>query len=256
MNSQITMNLENLRQKYSNLLIKYKAAVSDYINFLNNSPENTAFVSIQGQAFNGTGSAGQSNANTLQQCIASCSSLKACTGATFVSDKCMLRTGDSPVITSSSSSYAIIPKQKQLLLNMEDINTQLLSVNKELMNEIKVSQPVYDQTNKETYLKNKELIEAYEKLLEERRVIDETLNQYETLNNTENEQQIKVTQNYYSYILLFIIVVAIIFALYKLFTPTIITGSIIQRGGDLGISAYYIVFGVILFVIILRYSIN
>ena len=31
----ITMDLESLRQKYSNLLIQYKGAVADYVNYLN-----------------------------------------------------------------------------------------------------------------------------------------------------------------------------------------------------------------------------
>ena len=77
----ITIDLENLRQKYSNLLIKYKAAVTDYVNYLNvqsqqqcsdpsanntNCKNNEKLVSIQGKAFNGTGSAGQSTATTLE----------------------------------------------------------------------------------------------------------------------------------------------------------------------------------------------
>ena len=34
-NSSITMDLENLKQEYSNLLIQYKSAVADYVNYLN-----------------------------------------------------------------------------------------------------------------------------------------------------------------------------------------------------------------------------
>ena len=33
--SSITMDLESLRQKYSNLLIQYEGAVADYVNYLN-----------------------------------------------------------------------------------------------------------------------------------------------------------------------------------------------------------------------------
>ena len=33
--NSITMDLENLRQKYSNLLIQYKGAVADYVKYLN-----------------------------------------------------------------------------------------------------------------------------------------------------------------------------------------------------------------------------
>lgn len=252
MNSQITLDLENLRQQYSNLLLKYQAAVAEYTTYLNNPSNDNQFVTIKGQAFNGTGSAGQSSANALQKCVASCSNSKTCTGATFVSNKCMIRTGESPLVSSSANSYAIIPKSKQLLLNMEDINKQLLDINSQISKKIKVSEPVYDKTNQETYLKNKELIDNYEKLLEERRTIAETLNQYESLESAENENQLVTNKHYYTYILLTILALGIIILLYRMssFRPTSVT-PIIQSGGELGTSAYYIVFGIIITIIII-----
>jgi len=277
----ITIDLENLRQKYSNLLIQYKAAVADYVNYLNEQSQqpcseltangtnlnttstpncktnNEPLVSIQGQAFNGTGSAGESTATTLQDCVASCTSSNTCTGATFISNKCQLRIGDSPIVPSSQNSYAIVPKGKQLLLNVEDINQQLLDINKKLVNKIKVSEPVYDKINSDTALKNQELIKHYESLIEERRNIETILNEYETLDNTENETEIKITQNYYSYILLFILASVVILLLYKMFGSEKINSvqsPTIQYGGDLGVNAYYIVFGLIIFIIILHFS--
>ena len=260
----ITMDLENLRKKYSNLLIQYKTAVADYINHLNGQTQqpyknNQQLVTIQGQAFNGTGSAGQSSATTLQECVASCNSSKTCTGATFISNKCEIRTGDSPLVPSSKNSYAIIPKGKKLLLNMENINQQLLAVNKKILDKIEVSEPVYDETNSESKSKNQELIQNYKKLIEERKTIEKILNEYETLDNTENENQIKISQNYYSYILLLILVLATGFLLYKMFgsgNTNITTNSSIQYGGDLGINAYYMTFGLILLIIFFNFSIK
>ncbi len=337
MNSQITLDLENLRKKYSNLLLNYKKATAEYIGYLNEQSKlpckkyssdstgvdqacydyiwkksgcgtgtyqpgagsswaqsqtlngliddsfvwatltdsshregcygnstkyNTStspdyninaqpLVSIQGQSFTGTGSAGQSSATTLQDCMASCATSDTCTGATFVSNKCMIRTGDSPLIPSAQDSHAIIPKGKQLLFNMEDINRQLLEVNNQLVEKTKITEPVYDKTNEETYLKNQELLHTYDKLLEERRIIAATLNEYETLENTENENQIKITKNYYTYILLSILAVAMIAILYKMFgsVNTNARPPVIQSGGDLGENAYYIVFGLIAIVI-------
>lgn len=228
----ITIDLENLRQKYSNLLIKYKGAVTDYVNYLNvqsqqcsdlsanntNCKNNEQLVSIQGKAFNGTGSAGQSTATTLQKCMVECANSETCSGATFISNKCQLRIGDSPIVPSSQDSYAIIPKGKELLLNVEDINQQLLDVNKELVNKIKVTEPVYYEINNDNALKNLELIQTYEKLLEERRNIVKLLNEYETLDNTENQTQININQNYYLYVLLFILAFVVVMLLYKMFS--------------------------------------
>lgn len=214
-NASATIDLENLRQKYSNVLTQYKSSVADYINYLNANKKE--LVTIQGQAFNGTGSAGESSATTLQECVASCSNSKTCSGATFVSNECQIRTGDSPLMSSSENSYAIIPKGKQLLINVEKYNQQLLDINKQLTQKIKALEPLYDKTANEVKNKNQELLENYNELIQERENIMKMLNDYETLENQENNNQIKVTQNYYWYILLVILAFLMIFLLYKTF---------------------------------------
>ena len=255
MSNNSTIDLEILRQKYSNLLIQYKSAVADYVNYLqsNSNINKQQLVTIKGQAFNGTGSAGQSSATTLRNCVASCSNSKKCTGATFISNKCEIRTGYSPIVISSENSYAIIPKGKQLLLNMENLNQQLLDVNQTLVKKIKILEPVYNEKNNESKLKNQELIQNYENLLEERENITKKLNEYETLENAENDNQVKLTQNYYSYILLLILVLVVFILLYKMFGSG---SNTTQYGGELGINAYYMIFGLIIFVIILNFSIK
>ena len=255
-NNSITMDLENLQQKYSDLLIKYKAAVSEYILFLNNESKKSRqdqpeLVSIQGQAYIGTDSAGQSSAKTLQDCIASCSSNSKCTGATFISNKCDIRTGDSEITPSTNDSYAIIPKSKQLLLNMENINQQLLIINKEINDKIQIYQPQYYENNKMGKQKTQELLAHYENLSKERETILKMLNQYEILDRTEEQNQIKINQNYYTYILLTILAIAIIYLLYK--ASFINMPSTVQYGGDLGIGTYYIIFIIILIIISLNF---
>jgi molecular chaperone GrpE (heat shock protein) len=46
----ITMDLENLQQKYSNLLIQYKQAVADFINYLNTQSQQQ-YVNIKNFAY-------------------------------------------------------------------------------------------------------------------------------------------------------------------------------------------------------------
>jgi NADH:ubiquinone oxidoreductase subunit 3 (subunit A) len=256
MSNNSTIDLEILRQKYSNLLIQYKSAVADYVNYLqrNYNINKQQLVTIKGRAFNGTGSAGQSSATTLRNCVASCSNSKKCTGATFISNRCEIRTGDSPIVISSENSYAIIPKGKQLLLNMENLNQQLLDVNQNLVNKIKLLEPVYNEKNNESKLKNQELIQNYENLLEERENITKKLNEYETLENKENQNQIKINQNYYTYVLLIIFVVAICVLLYVVFGSTGNNStSNIQTGGKLRMNTYYIVFTLIILISIINY---
>jgi hypothetical protein len=338
----ITMDLENLRKQYSNLLIKYQAAVEEYNTYLteqhkypckkysmrstgidddcinyvwkkagcgtgslniandkklknrslgdiifiswmlskneiekcygkstnyNTSTEpdfninSQQFATVQGMEFPGTGEARswmtQKQSETMQDCIALCNSSPMCTGANFVSNKCSIRTGDSPLVTSSPDSYAIVPKEKMLLLNMEDINKQMLDINEKIENIIKTTTHVYKKTNKESKLKNKELIDNYDKLLNERRSIVEKLNEYETLAAVDNETQIITSNNYNAYILSSILVIAVITLFYKIVdSKTTQSAPIIQQGGALGKSAYYITFGLVLFVIVLSRTIN
>jgi hypothetical protein len=278
--TSITMDLENLQQEYSNLLIKYKQAVTDYISYLNIEAEqpcanfsadsknidhkcydykinNPPLTSIQGMAYTGTGSAGQSTANTLQECQADCASSSTCTGATFLSGKCNLRIGDSPIIPSSNDSYAIIPKGKQLLMNMNDLNNQLLNINKQITDKIQIGEPVYNNFKSQNDTKSQELLKNYKELEAERENIIKLLKEYETLDTTENENQIKITQNYYTYILLFILAIAVIFLLIKITLPgTTPTSPTVQYGGELNYNAYYILFMIILLVIGINFSIK
>lgn len=255
--NSITMDLENLQQQYSNLLIKYQSATSEYVTYLNKNANNkkNQFVSIKGKAYLGTGSAGNSTADTVQECMASCAHNSKCTGATFVSNQCQIRTGNSSIISSKNNSYAIVPKEKQLLLNMETINNQLISINKQITNKIESGQPIYNKSQKKSREKTKELISNYTKLLEERENIRKTLNEYETLSSVENENNIKINQNYYTYILLLILAVAVCFLLYKISTsgtpaPYV---SNIQYGGDLNNNTYLIVVGIIIIIIGIKY---
>jgi hypothetical protein len=210
-NNNNVIDLEVLRKQYSNLLISYQSAISEYTNFLNQS--DNPLVSIKGQAYNGTGSAGESNASTLEECVASCSKIKSCTGATFISNKCIVRTGDSPLISSTNDSYAIIPKKTQLLLNIESINDQLLKINSQFLDKIKSSGSDYNKTNKQMKYANRKLMSKYENLTNERTMIQKILQEHNNLDNVENQYSMKVTQNYYIYILLTIFTIIIVLIL-------------------------------------------
>jgi len=254
--TSITMDLENLQQNYSNLLIKYKQAVADYINYLNtqsqkpytqysSSRNNIDYVSIKGNAYIGTGSAGQSKARTLQDCQAQCAKNSNCTGATFISNQCQIRIGDGQIITSSSNSYAIVPKSKQLLLNMENINQQLIATNKQIINKIKVGEPIYYKFKGKVDEKSEELKKSYKDLVSERENIRKLLDEYETLNSTDGENMIKINQNYYSYILLLIVAIVVIVLLIKISYPS----SISIPMPELGDKKYYILLGVIILIV-------
>jgi len=228
-NNSATMDLENLQKKYSNLLCKYKSAVNEYTNFLsdqaNNPDKKPSFTSINGYAVIGSQRIGIKDISSLQQCEASCAKLSNCTGATFITPKgnnrgCILSGGDPKVVRDREGTYAIITKGKQLLLNMESINEELIATNKEIVNKIKNMEPVINNNLNEKSIKNKELVDNYKDLMEERDEISNLLKDYDTLDGVENENQIKITKNYYSYFFLLILGIVFIFLLYSISFPS------------------------------------
>lgn len=208
------MDLENLQKKYSNLLIKYNKAVSDYVNYLNtktNDPTKN-YTSIKGMSFIG-GSNNKSSAKNIQQCKAQCADNSSCSGATFISNQCQIITGNGKIVPSSNDSYAIVPKEKQLLLNMERINKELIETNDEILNKIKASEPVYNDISNEINNKLVELQTGYNELEIERENIKKLVYDYETLNKKEEENTLYLTKNYYYYILLLILAVVTVILL-------------------------------------------
>lgn len=247
--NSVVIDLVKLQQQYSNTLTQYNTAVNDYMSYLNTDPS-VNFVSIEGQSYNGTGSAGESNATTVEQCQASCANLNGCSGATFISNQCMLRTGDSPLVPATNNSYAIIPQSKQMLLNIEELNQQLIELNQQMLNTITDAQPLYDETNQENSVVSQELQQTYQNLLEERNNIAKLVAQYETLGETEKENNVMITKYYYSYILLLFLAGAIIILLVKISSSS----PQQQMGGDSGHNTfgYNVLYVMIIIILIMN----
>ena len=278
------LNLESLNTEYKNLLIEYKQAVSNYVNYLkqeldpscnnnqaNNNSNNatkTAQVncntpvmsSIKGAAFWGTSSLSQNNSQTLEECKASCSTTRGCTGATYNLtngiSKCMLRKGDGNIVVGSQNDYAIVPKGQELLKIVKNINDKLTQVNEKIQKLTNVLEKTFNLEAEKSSEVNDDLINQYKILIEERDNIQSMLNEYQTLDEQQVQGDIHISQNYYSFILLMILVIVFIFMLFKFSIPSsqsTTTSTFIQSGGQLGTNAYYIVIGIILLTLLLAY---
>jgi hypothetical protein len=251
-NNPTIMTLENLQLNYSNILIQYKQSITDYLTYLNQN--NKSFVTMKDYSYLGTGTLLDINNTNLNNCKALCESNVNCSGATFKSNICSLKKGNSQIITSLDGSYAIIPQGKKLLMNMENLNQELIATSKEISNTLNQLDPYFNNNILDRKNNTMELVENYTKLINERENILKLLNDYKTLDNTQNENEIKITQNYYFYILYFILIIVILYLLYKINYPS--SSSNIQYIGELNINAYYIIFIIIILVIILRYLLS
>jgi hypothetical protein len=261
------LNLEILSAKYDNLLMQYKSAVADYINYLNNSnPADKTLSSIPGQAFWGTGPAGTqevyNNITDVNSCAALCLKTTNCTGATFNpttygKPMCWLRTGDGNPVPSKPEDYAIIPSSTAILLNIQNINTQLTNVNNQILEKINNSNTLYSDQYAERSQKAAILLANYQNLNAERIKIENMVNEYQDLDQAQIEGSLKINENYYSFILLFALSIFTIILLYKMSgssTSSSSSGSFFnQQGGELGFNVYYLILIIIILAIVIYY---
>jgi hypothetical protein len=240
--NSIILNLETLRTTYKNLLIEYQQAVANYVSYLKQDPSSnsmvTKYVTINGQQFLGGGALSQNNSATLNDCIASCSSNPQCTGATYnptnyKQPMCFLRKGDGNLVKGLSSDIAIVPKGKQLLSIVQNINQQLNETNTKIQQLAKQAQPTYKELNQKKESENEILMKQYAQLTAERVKIDKMLDEYETLDKTQNQGTIQTNKNYYVYILLCLFAILIVFLLVKFVASSSQQnqGSMYQSGG-------------------------
>lgn len=251
------LDLESLTTEYSNLLISYKQAVTDYVNYLKQEsnqidPSNSTpttqktFVTISGSTYWGSSSVGENNSTTVQQCQASCANTPGCTGATFNNSNsssgttCWLRGGDGNLSTGTANDTAIVQTGKQLLSMIENINTELKSTNKKIQDKIALMKPEYNEQLINSKEKTEELITQFNMLSEDRDNLKKLLAEYETLDQQEESGNMRINQNYYSFLLLIGVVIIIIIIIISLSSsPSQNKNVNIQTGGGLKSSTYY-----------------
>ena len=238
----LALDLETLNKEYENLLIQYQQAVINYVNYLKQDVSgndlSNNMVQIQGSQYLGTSALSQNNSPTVDQCQASCASTPGCSGATFNGTNykqpmCLLRSGDGDIVNGLPNDYAIVPKQKQLLLIVQKINAQLTDINDQIQRKTTSGQPIYDKLNEEKNVETENLQKQFTQLISERENINKLLKEYQTLDQTQTEGSIMTNKNYYTYILLCALLLLILFLLFKyMASPTSQnTGYVAQTGG-------------------------
>ena len=259
--NSIVLDLENLRVKYKNLLNDYKLAVTNYITYLNTDVSNSNFNGsqppmeiVQNYSYAGSSTIGQINVSTAQECKASCATTKGCTGATFnnsnknIPTTCWLKGGDGNLSPASIDDYAIVAKGKQLLLTVENLNAQLLTVNQDIQTKNQTVKPLYSEQKTQQTTNSKELTDQFNILTEERSKIVKMINEYKTLDEKQEAGSLKITQNYSSFLLLLGISIVIIIFLVWSSASSQTNVPTFQRDGELKSTTYYFIFWIFLFI--------
>lgn len=255
----LVLNLETLTAEYDAILVRYNQAQVNYIDFLKSASQ-SGFTSIKGQSFLGTGAISTIPASTLDLCKASCSNTTTCTGATFNSDtnNCSLKSGTAVPIIGLTNDYAIIPMRQQLLLQLNELNTQLTAKNSAILALITDhGAALFSNQATNRGIKKTELTANYTSLQTERENIQKLIQEYGDLEKTQIESSLHIDQNHYWLILLFVIAIIVIYFLTTMsFGTTTNNAEVlipVQPEGQLGSGTYYFIFGIILVSLVVYY---
>jgi hypothetical protein len=189
-------------------------------------------ASLKGYTFWGKRAVSSTNATTDSDCKTSCANNSKCTGATFNTSKqlCWIRTGNGEISEGLSDDYAIVPKLKQQAYILQQLNEKLTKLNTDIVTEMvndfgqnsssSSSSSSSLSTNNSSGLmqyaglfKPSEASIRLNKLSEDKKQIDDAINQLEGVNQMNGEfadSFVQVKQARIFYMILCIVALALI----------------------------------------------
>ena len=213
------LSLSLLGKEYDALLTQYEQAYKNYINYKSSSSSSKEHATLKGRTFWGTNGVKEGASKSVEECAGLCSSLSTCTGATFNPDKkyCWARTGEGDVIPGLDNDVAIVPKEKQFTNILYTLNSQLIALNKKIMDMTSSAIPNVSREKKMRGDVNQVLVGNYKNLMDEKRRIDLLIREYESAEDVHKNTSLLVNQKYSIYIsfTLFLIILIISFILFN-----------------------------------------
>jgi hypothetical protein len=218
------MSFQTLNEQFNSILSQYQNMYQEYISTLDSS-DNT-LMAIPNSTFSGRSIINTSQNSSVDVCQSSCSSNTSCSGASFneSNNTCTLSSGSGNVV-SAQNSTAFVQQGLYYSYQLQQLNTQLSSINQQMLTLASSSQSQYEQNQQNNQQKAQVLQQNYNVLNQDMEQINQMVLSYETLNEAYNDGSLNLTSNYYSYIVLLLITILLVFLLVKFS----ITGQ--QSGG-------------------------
>jgi hypothetical protein len=220
-----TTQIQNLNTKFNDILSEYQNTYQEYLKTIDSSSND--LTTLDNFAYNGGNSISQTQSSGAEDCLTSCQHTRSCTGATFDASGqlCTLTSGKGQII-KSHGSYAILQQSALYSYKLQDLNSQLINLNKEISNNISGSYSGYQQQQEQQDQQQQTMQQNYQVLEQEKDQIAQMVRQFHTLDGVMDNGEINVTMYYYNYIILVFIVIILIMLLikYSFAGPT-------QRGG-------------------------
>lgn len=202
------IKMEALQKEYDVTLQQYQEAVNNYVSLLESSSNETKeYTSLKGRAWWGTSALKEGKVESQEECENMCAESSECSGATFnsVSRYCWTRKGNSSLTVGRDDDYALIPKIKSALETMKYLNNKLLALNKQITEQMYYINPSVTSENEANTVKQDQLNTSYEQLLEQNIEVNKQIEDYYSLEQEEENQELYVTQQNSTYKLWLII---------------------------------------------------
>jgi len=248
----MSAQLQDLSNQFNSLLTQYTDTYQNYISIINSG--DNSLTTVPNSSFVGQSNISVLNNSSIDNCQTSCTSNSSCSGATFNdnSNSCTLSSGTGNIV-STPQSTAIVQQALYYSYQLQQINTQLLNINQQIITTTNTNYGQFQQTQQQNQEQAQALQNNYQTLTQERAEIDEMVRQFETLNAAYENGNINVTANYYSYIVLVLIAIFLFFILMRYSLP----GE--QRGGGNNLKFGYnhlLIFGLLGVIIVFNASIK
>ena len=195
----MSSQLQNLTSQFNTLLNEYQETSKKYTELI--KKKDTTLTQIPDYSFFGEKNLNVLGSSNVSSCQNACSTNKSCSGATFntTSNNCTLSSGKGNIV-HNSKSVAIVQQAIYYSNRLKELNTQLSTLNQKIITISNQNQIEY--SNSKTLTKQQEviMINNHNVLIQERKVIDDIMNQFQTLNAAYEDGNTIVTENYMKYI--------------------------------------------------------
>ena len=175
------IKLETLEKEYTLILSQYEEAYNNYTQTIQDTSNN--FIALNGRTFWGNAGLKEGPASSQAECESMCLSDQTCSGATFSTEKryCWTRSGDGNTNIGTDSDIALLPKIKQNLNILKNLNQRLLNINTNINTELDKIYPIAQEENNLKNKKQQELKTSYTGLLKQEMELDQMTKEYQNI---------------------------------------------------------------------------
>jgi hypothetical protein len=207
------------RVDYTNPTGKDDVVEKELSTLLKTIKEEEGLVIQRNKVFWGSGKDKTIFTYSANACRTACQKRDTCSGASFIKKNsgsskggCYLRTGTGKVRTREGS-VAIVNNFVVLVAKLQQLNTRLLNINKKIVDantQWKVND--VDTWREATYRLEDKTTDRHNELLDQREILDEMMQQYDSIEAGRNDTSIGTTQSLLWYRIFILLLVFIVIA--------------------------------------------